>query len=193
MKKFVIFIVSLLMVFVGTVSADQYIYYKGKCNQLINGKQATVEYELRYDDSNDDIWFVRNVSNSFTAFLITKANLVNVQNAVKKYFEWEKVAVENKKTIQKDIPDVNFDSQEIMSVYGTNFNNKVNIYFTFFSQNSITHQFVIRGTKRIGAMEDYYFTKNQVGEFEKAISDESINEFKNKLLAQKQQEDDLFN
>ena len=168
-------------------------YYKGKCNQVITGKQTQVEYELRYDDTNDDIWFVRNVSNSFTAFLIKKDNIEKVRSAVKKYFEWEKVAVENQKTIQKDIPDLNFDSQEIMSVYGTNLNNKVNIYFTFFSQNARIHQFIIRGTKRTGVMEDYYFTKAQTEEFEKAISEESLSEFKNKLAAQKQKDNDLFN
>lgn len=192
MKKLFTLLIVLLTICFNTF-ADQYTYYKGKCNQVITGKQTQVEYELRYDDTNDDIWFVRNVGKSFTAFLIKKDNIEKVRSAVKKYFEWEKVAVENQKTIQNDISDVNFDSQEVMSVYGSNLNNKVNIYFTFFSQNAKIHQFIIRGTKRTGVMEDYYFTKAQTEEFEKAISEENLIEFKNKLAAQKQKDNDLFN
>lgn len=192
MKKLAGLLVVLLVI-VATANSEQYTYYKGKCNQIIGGSQRTVEYELQYDDTNEDIWFVRNVNKSFTAFLIKKDNVEKIRSAIKKYFEWEKVAVENKKTIQKDIPDASFDSQEIMSVYGQSFNNKVNIYFTFFSQNSKIHQFIIRGTKRTGVMEDYYFTKTQSEEFERAFSEENLNTFKTKLTAQKQRDNDLFN
>ena len=192
MKKIITLILLMMLVTI-YATANQYIYSKGKCNQIISSKQATVEYELRYDDTNDDIWFVRNVGNSISAFLITKKNMANVRNAVDKYFEWEKIAVENQKTIQKDIPDTNFDSQEILSAYGQNFNSEVNIYFTFFSQNAKLHQFVIRGKKLTGDMEDYYFSKSQVEEFSKLISEEKITEFKNKIAAQKQKENDLFN
>lgn len=192
MKK-ILSLISLFVLFSISASAEQYIYSKGKCNQIINGKQTSVEYELQYDDSNGDIWFIRNVGKSFTAFLISKSNMQNVRNAVSKYFEWEKIAVENQKTIQKDIADLNFESQEIMSVYGQNRNNKVDIYFTFFSQTVKSHQFVIRGKKRTGNMEDYYFSKAQAEEFSKLISEDSISEFKNRLSAQKQKENDLFN
>ena len=192
MKKIITLILLMMLVTI-YATADQYIYSKGKCNQIISSKQATVEYELRYDDTNDDIWFVRNVGNSFSAFLITKKNMANVRNAVDKYFEWEKIAVKNQKTIQKDMPDANFDSQEILSAYGQNFNSEVNIYFTFFSQNAKLHQFVIRGKKLTGNMDDYYFSKSQVEEFSKLISEEKITEFKNKIAAQKQKENDLFN
>lgn len=192
MKKLISMLILALVVGSG-LFASQYVYYEGTCGQVISGKQSNVKYQLRYDDETEDLIFVREVGKSLTTFFITKANIDNLRKAIEKYNEWESIAIQNEKTLQKDIPDVGFTTSELLSVYGVNRQHSVDIYFTFFSQNVENHQIVIRGNKKSGAMEDYYFSKGQANKLFEAISEAKLQEFKEALKAQKENEDSMFN
>lgn len=192
MKKLISMLILALVVGSG-LFASQYVYYEGTCGQVISGKQSNVKYQLRYDDETEDLIFVREVGESLTAFFIPKANIDNLRKAIEKYNEWESIAIQNEKTLQKDIPDVGFTTSELLSVYGVNQQYSVDIYFTFFSQNVENHQIVIRGNKESGAMEDYYFSKGQANKLFEAISEAKLQEFKEALKAQKENEDSMFN
>lgn len=192
MKKLISMLILALVVGSG-LFASQYVYYEGTCGQVISGKQSNVKYQLRYDDETEDLIFVREVGKSLTTFFITKANIDNLRKAIEKYNEWESIAIQNEKTLQKDIPDVGFTTSELLSVYGVNRQHSVDIYFTFFSQNVENHQIVIRGNKKSGAMEDYYFSKGQANKLFETISEAKLQEFKEALKAQKENEDSMFN
>lgn len=192
MKKLISMLILALVVGSG-LFASQYVYYEGTCGQVISGKQSNVKYQLRYDDETEDLIFVREVGKSLTTFFITKANIDNLRKAIEKYNEWESIAIQNEKTLQKDIPDVGFTTSELLSVYGVNRQHSVDIYFTFFLQNVENHQIVIRGNKKSGAMEDYYFSKGQANKLFEAISEAKLQEFKEALKAQKENEDSMFN
>ncbi len=142
----------------------------------------------------EDFWFAcPSTESSLTAFVIPKDNIEDCRKALDKYYEWESIAVKNGKTLQKNIPDVGFKSSDFISLYGQNFSVPVDIYFTFFSQNTKVHQFVIRGKKKMADMDDYYFTKAQADKFYEAISESKLRDFKEKLKAQSAADDAMFN
>jgi len=81
-----------------------------------------------------------------------------LQEAVNKYFEWEKTAVENQVEIQKEIRT---DAVDAGFLFGDewHFGFDAKINYIFFSQNPNTHQLLIGTSKIQSALNQFIDTK----------------------------------
>lgn len=138
-----------------------------------------------------------------TYYLLPMEFIKDFRFICEKFYDWEKIAIDNKAEITKDIPITiktmamwthSYDEDRLGMGYG-------NFKFTFFSPSSTHHQLVIT-TSEIKdelsyniyphTLENLYFNKTDVDILYKEISEENIKK-QLEIVKQKQDVEKLFN
>lgn len=183
MKKKLIGII-LLLFSIFYINADENLMFSGKCYEYNSFLKGFVdkEYAIKYDDESD-IFYLRTSDLLNNAWIHLSWNDVSkLRKNMEKYFEWEKIATEQKAEIEKQLPDSTITTK-VTWKYGDNWYsaNSFNLSFVFFSQDITRHQFVLSTSKATGSnqfvsykIDGYYFDKEQVQELFDAINEENI-------------------
>lgn len=200
MKKAILSFVLFFMVL--SVFATEYKFSDIKCwkyNKYLERLEPTT-IEIKYEtDMSNGILF----KYELTYYLLPMDNIKDFRSVCEKFFEWEKIAIDNKAEITKDIPITidtlamwthSFDEDRLGMGHG-------NFKFTFFSQSATQHQLVIT-TSDIKdelsyniyphTLENLYFNRSDVDSLYKEISEENIKK-QLEIVKQKQDIESLFN
>ena len=105
MKKPLIIALLLILSF-AYINADEHLLFSGKCGEYnsvwknLNEK----DYAIKYDDK-DNVFYFRTADWINNAWIyLTWEDVAKLRKNLEKYFEWEKIAIENKVTIEKKLP-----------------------------------------------------------------------------------------
>ncbi len=196
MKKALILVSVIFLV--SSLFANEYLVSKEDC-WIYNSYSSRMEQataEIKYESEFDSFF----LKYDRLYISLSEDNLKDFRSACEKYFEWEKIAVENKAEIQKEIP-IRIKIGAIWTTYSDDACMGVGeLYFTFFSQDPSMHQLVISSTKIEDVvsgyddtkLEDLYFFKDEVEKLYKDISEEKIQSYLNDVKKQ-QDVESLFN
>jgi len=187
-----------------SASATEHTIYQGTClvyNEFLKSLDSQT-YQFRYDDKNKIFYFVTNDFITTGWINLTKDNLAQLRRNFEKYFEWEKTAVQNNVTLNRELPESGFTQQVTWKFGGDWFYSKnLTLKFKFFSQNEKRHQLVLQTNKAPSTsnqfityqIEGYYFDKVQAQAFYNAITAENISKELEKIAQKNQVTDSLFN
>ena len=183
MRKFILFL--LLILFIINLKADEYMIFIGNAytyNDLFQ-EMSESQFGIKYDDEKQIFYFYTQDYINKGWIIISEENLIILRNVLNKYLEWEKKAIENKITIEKELPDSNITTKVIWE-FGDEWysSNNLKIKFTFFSQTENIHQLVISSNKTTSSSNEFinfkidtlYLNKDQIIEFLNGITDEEI-------------------
>lgn len=169
----------------------------GKYTRIDGYEPTTIEIKYETDMSNGIL-----LKYDLTYYLLPIENIKDFRSVCEKFYEWEKIAIDNKAEITKEMPITintmamwthSYDEDRVGMGYG-------NFKFTFFSQSPTRHQLVI-STSDIKdqlsynlyphTLENLYFNKNDVDFLYKEISEENIQK-QLEIVKQKQDVESLF-
>ncbi len=183
MKKKIIGILLFLLSLM-YINADEYLMFTGKCyeyNSLLKNL-TDEEYAIKYDDESD-IFYLRTADWINNAWIHLSWNdLAKFRKNIEKYFEWEKIAIEQKTELEKQLPDATITTK-ITWKYGDDWYSAKNfvLSFIFFSQSVTRHQFVLTTSKATGSnqfvtykIDGFYFDKNQIQQLYDALNEETL-------------------
>lgn len=193
-----------------TQKYDYITIRNGKCgvyNSILN-RMIDTDYVTQYHDSygmknifgTSDILFIVVETTMGNCYIpLIDSALDDFRSAIDKYFEWEKIAMQNNVTTNKDISEINIPV--VMFYFGNeahiakNLNLTVNMrsvsekehYMTIItnSPTSTSNQFITFNLDRL------FFSKSEAGHLRDSISTDSVNNAKEKLR-KKRETDSLF-
>lgn len=201
MRKFLVFLLLLLSTF-AYVNADEYLLFSGKCGEYndVWKNMNERDYALKYDDEND-VFYLRTADWINNAWIHLSWNdIAKLRTILEKYFEWEKLAIEKKVKLEKELPNATI-ATKVTWKYGDDWYSARNfqLSFVFFSQSESRHQLVLMTSKATGSnqfvtykIDGYYFDSNQVKQFYDALGDNAIKE-KIKEFKNNKEKESLFN
>lgn len=199
MKKTVICLFFCFVLF--NLFGTEYKFSEIKCwkyDKILDRLEpTTIEIKYETDMSNGIL-----LKYDLTYYLLPMENIKDFRSVCEKFYEWEKIAIDNKAEITKEMPITintmamwthSYDEDRVGMGYG-------NFKFTFFSQSPTRHQLVI-STSDIKdqlsynlyphTLENLYFNKIDVDFLYKEISEENIQK-QLEIVKQKQDVESLF-
>lgn len=197
MKKQILLLSFFL--FLSNIYAGEYLLSTEKCSTFnsFSSTMSPAKIEIRHSTDLPERYLFKYKSVYFT---LDDEAMKNFRAAIEKYYEWEEIAIKNEATIEKAIPiritvGALWSSWDDETCLGTG-----EFYFTFFSQNTKRHQFVISSTKiddvlsqyRDTTLDNLYFDKLEVDQLYKDISEETLKANLDKVKKQ-QDVESLFN
>ena len=154
-----------------------------KYNSLIK-RQLKSEYVLNYDTENKQAYFIIEGGGLATFFVsaIKDEQRVKLLSYLDKYQDWNKKAMSEGVTLEKEIGSFNARGMWMVNKDMMNDSDGHDVSASFFSQNKSTHQFVLQFQKYTSSTnqfeteqpDDLYFSYSQAKDFEKLLTDESI-------------------
>ncbi|HOF02173.1 MAG TPA: hypothetical protein PLG34_00560 [Spirochaetota bacterium] len=198
-QKF-IFLLSILFLLTFTIFSDEYAIYisDGYVYNDVWGSLTKTQFAIKYDDE-EEIFYL------YSQDYLTKGwihysldDIQTFRNALNKYIEWEKTAIDNKVTIEKNLP-ISILNSSVSWNYGDEwyFGSGLSTYFSFFSQSEERHQLVIFSNKIESDSNEYidfkidpiYLDKNHVISLLEGISEKSMKKVINEHEKNKKNED----
>jgi len=156
MKKFINLIIFLVFT-ISIYGMDTEVLhgYAYEYNSVLKKLDRT-EYDIKYSGEEETFFLV--TSDIFTKnwVYLSQNDIELLRKTIEKYFEWEKIAIDNRVKIEKIIPNSKIKTGIIWKT-GDNWYKSYNILldFTFFSQTQTLHQLVISSDK-VKSLENQY-------------------------------------
>ncbi len=197
------FIILFLFLFSFTLFSDEYAIFisNGYVYNDVWKNLTETQFAIKYNDKEKIFYFY--VQDYLTKGWInySSEDINTLRNALNKYIEWEKTAVENKVKIEKILP-ISVLKSSVSWKYGDDwyYGSGLSTNFTFFSQTIEWHQLVISSNKIESNSNEYidfkidpiYLDKSHVVSLLEGISEESIKKVIDENEKNKKNED-LFN
>ena len=185
MKMF-LFILLVVSFTISGFGSDVISIYEGegyRYNSILERFVDTSYEIIAYNDAVD-VYYLCIIDYFTTGYIsLSKEHLNTLRQTLNKYLEWEKLAVERKSEILKDIPN-SLLKTEVAWKSGSNWHvaGNLEIKFSFFSQNPSLHQLIISSNNVVSykntfiefQLEDIYLCKNNVEMLLSGISEKSI-------------------
>lgn len=200
MKKFVL----ILGLFIcSRLYGDEYLIKTIDATTYNKFLSMELEEELRFKYNDKEDYFYLKVDQTLGSLwiVITREQLSILRASLSKYLEWELMAVKQKITLNKEIPDSKIITK-VSWTYGDNwyYANGFNLHAKFFSSNTKKHEFVLYSNKVNSTsnqfidirLDNVYLVKDGVDELLEATSDKFINEKIEAHRKQKEKEE-MFN
>ena len=201
MKK--IFAISFLFLFIASSAiGGEHTIFTGQYNQYNTFLKKLVpkDYKISYEDKENVFYLYMEEFVQDAWIALGTKEMIQLRGTIEKYFEWEKTAIDNKVTLDKEFPDARIKTKVIWTSGSNAYTSNpsgLTLVFSFFSQNTQRHQFTVESTEARSVhnsyitykMETMYFDKLQINELYKAISEENLQKQIKAVEEQKKKED----
>ena len=188
MKKRFAFIFALLFYISGIFSETVYLIHEGRLNDkglennlafldLSDIYSSEVKFYIYYSNDSDIFYFKR----SDDWIDLTHDDMSKLCRTLKKFLDWEKIAVEKEFEVNKEIPDSTITTnvsfkQSDKQYYAKN----LTLKFNFISKNTKKHQLCISADKIEGGeygyeIVGYYFDKYEIQQLYNSILEDKLN------------------
>ena len=201
MKKSLL--ILLLLFLISSLFATEYKIADLSCSSIEEYTDFLVPttIEIKYETDMKDQYLFKYKD---TYYCFIEETVSQLRSVCEKYFEWEKIAIDNKAEIKKEIP-IRIKTIALWSLLSNNETcmGQGEIYFTFYCQGANDYRLVMASTKIKDifheynlyanvTLEDLVFSKKDVENMYKSISEENLKKQK-ELANEKRAVEDLFN
>ena len=198
MKKYLFAFIFIIIL--SLLHAEEYVIYLGNgYNADKTSKELTkINFAIKYDDSENTYYFFTNDAHNTSWIFISKEQLDIIRKNLKKYIEWEKLAVQNKSIIEKQLPDSSITTYVFWKFNDNWYSaDSLVLRFVFLSQTSSRHHLCISSSKvepnsnesidfRLNTI---YLKKDQVKSFLKGISEKAVDKVQEENKMKKKNEE----
>lgn len=211
MKRKIVFVFFISVLFsMYAVGSDYFTIYEGNCgvyNSILNNLVDT-GYVTQYHENqgmknilgSSEVLFIAVETPMGNCYIpLIESALDEFMAAVDKYFEWEKIAVQNKVTTNKDIAVINIPVFMFEFGNDTHFARNLKMTLNMRSVSEKEHYMTISTNSPSSTsnqfitfnMDRLFFSKSEAGHLRDSISTDSVNNAKEKLR-KKRKTDSLF-
>ncbi len=196
-------LIAVLFMGLSAVFADEYVISKVDC--IAADGLYDRELTFKYDDELNVYYIFRSTYSAAYWFTLTPAKLEKFRENLNKVQEWSKLAKEKKASISKELPDSKISVEGAMkrgnNWYSTSWNIDLNFFFiSQINDGAEIISLLLRGGEEESIQNEFVdiefesvvFLNSEIDSLISAISNETIEEAKNKHAHEKITSD-MFN